>query len=82
MRFDDEMNSSLDETDYLDCVKFCADLIWHGGCTCYFSHQQPRNRGNLFLSEYQVKQEEAHARPDTALVMNKMVITSISSNDW
>ena len=51
MRFDDEMNSSLDETDYLDCVKFCADLIWHGGCTCYFSHQQPRNRGNLFLCQ-------------------------------
>ena len=51
MRFDDEMNSSLDETDYLDCVKFCADLIWHGGRTCYFSHQQPRNRGNLFLCQ-------------------------------
>ena len=26
MRFDDES-----ETDYLDCVKFCADLVWHGG---------------------------------------------------
>lgn len=26
MRFNDES-----ETDYLDCVKFCADLVWHGG---------------------------------------------------
>lgn len=58
MRFDDEMNSSLDETDYLDCVKFCADLIWH---------------------EYQVKQEEAHPRPDTALVNTDVLDTVLLS---
>ena len=82
MRFDDEMNSSLDETDYLDCVKFCADLIWHGGWTCHlFHHQHLYKCGNLFLSEYQVKQEDAHPRPDTAMVINSMVITSTLSNN-
>ena len=82
MRFDDEMNSSLDETDYLDCVKFCADLIWHGGWTCYlFHHQQLYKCENPFLSEYQVKQEDAHPRPDTAMVINSMVITPTLSNN-
>ena len=27
MGFNDESRN----TDYLDCVKFCADLVWHGG---------------------------------------------------
>ena len=27
MGFNDESSN----TDYLDCVKFCADLVWHGG---------------------------------------------------
>ena len=82
MRFDDEMNSSLDETDYSDCVKFCADLIWHGGRTCYrFHHQLLYKCENLFLSEYQVKQEDAHPRPDTAMVTNSMVITPTLSKN-
>ena len=23
-------NDESTDTDYLDCVKFCADLVWHG----------------------------------------------------
>ena len=67
MGFNDES-----ETDYMDSVKFCADLVWNGefalniiGIIKFFT----------FSPEYQVKQEEAHPRPDTALVMNKMVVT-------
>ena len=53
-----------DNTDYLDCLQFCADLVWNGelifGIIRIFS---------LALSpEYQVKQEEGHPRTDTALV--------------
>jgi len=53
MVFNDES-----ETDYLDSVKFCADLVWH---------------------EYQVKQEEAHPRPDTALVNTDVLDTVLLS---
>ena len=53
-----------DNTDYLECLQFCADLVWNGelifGIIRIFS---------LALSpEYQVKQEEGHPRTDTALV--------------
>ena len=24
-------NEESTNTDYLDCVMFCADLVWHGG---------------------------------------------------
>jgi len=54
MVFNDESTN----TDYLDCVKFCADLVWH---------------------EYQVKQEEAHPRPDTALVNTDVLDTVLLS---
>jgi len=46
------------ETDYMDSVKFCADLVWN---------------------EYQVKQEEAHPRPDTALVNTDVLHTVLLS---
>ena len=61
MGFNDES-----ETDYLDSVKFCADLVWHGE----IFNTNLENWKTVYVSEYQVKQEEAHPRPDTALVIN------------
>ena len=50
MGFNDES-----ETDYLDSVKFCADLVWHGE----IFNTNLENWKTVYVSEYQVKQEEA-----------------------
>merc|ERR1711936_686939 len=47
-----------DETDYLDGLQFCGDLVWN---------------------EYQVKQVDAHPRPDTALVNTDVLDTVLLS---
>ena len=72
MGFNDES-----ETDYMDSVKFCADLVWNGefalniiGIIKFFTF--------TFSPEYQVKQEEAHPRPDTALVITHSIIYTLN----
>ena len=58
-------------------VKFCADRVWNGefalniiGIIKFFTF--------TFSPEYQVKQEEAHPRPDTALVITHSIIYTLN----
>ena len=63
MGFNDES-----ETDYLDSVKLCTDLVWRHGTVRHFNTNR-ENWKTVYVSEYQVKQEEAppqgqaHHRP-------------------
>ena len=53
MGFNDES-----ETDYLDSVKLCTDLVWRHGTVRHFNTNR-ENWKTVYVSEYQVKQEEA-----------------------
>ena len=72
MGFNDES-----ETDYLDSVKLCTDLVWRHGTVRHFNTNR-ENWKTVYVSEYQVKQEEAHPRPDTALVTNIIFFDTVT----
>ena len=52
MGFNDES-----ETDYLDSVKLCTDLVWHWHGEIFNTNLE--HWKTVYVSEYQVKQEEA-----------------------
>ena len=54
MGFNDES-----ETDYLDSVKLCTDLVWHGE----IFNTNLENWKTVYVSEYQVKLHEAGGGP-------------------
>ena len=52
MGFNDES-----ETDYLDSAKLCTDLVWHWHGEIFNTNLE--HWKTVYVSEYQVKQEEA-----------------------